>query len=126
MDIGRLTPAPWVTGKNLHPLSENFMQPAVAMIGSSKAIAVFPLGDSDDVECDDAEFTALARNAFDVMMRRGWYAIPVCDCWEAVAGAKERHWLWIGGAGARPIAKDPFTALVEADKWYKEHVEGQR
>lgn len=69
---------------------------------------------------DDAKFIDLARNAFDVMMRRGWSAQCVdknfwyvCDdCGDdVVLEESSHHW------------EDPFTALVEADKWYREHGE---
>lgn len=64
-------------------------------------------------EKDDAEFYLLARNAFDVMMRRGWYPRPHFGKWRA-HGAD-------GYMGDE--FPDPFTALVETDKWYKENVE---
>ncbi len=71
---------------------------------------------------DDAEFYVLARNAFDVMMRRGWFVVPnYCNrpgtFWRVktgLAGDLEIEWReW----------PDPFTALVEADAWYKANVE---
>lgn len=53
---------------------------------------------------DDLEFIALARNAFDVLMRRGWH--PSRDS--------------AGGWWCEYVhAPDPFTALVLADEWYK-------
>ncbi len=65
--------------------------------------------------------TALARNALDVMLRRGWYARRdgqgwFVDLWglEDVLPAKWDH---LG------ISDDPFTALVKADRWYRENVE---
>ena len=73
------------------------------------------------------EFIALARNAFDVMMRRGWIAVQHCmtpgqETWIVLNKFKvavERG----GNSGVYFEAADPFTALVEADKWYKENVE---
>lgn len=67
-----------------------------------------------------AAFSALANNAFNVMMRRGWY--PACD--------SEKWWVVSGGPAGiinehcdRVPWADPFTALVEADKWYRENIE---
>ncbi len=67
---------------------------------------------------DDAEWVKLARSAFDVMMRRGWFAVPMSTGgWivkrdngieVAVDGKWATRW------------PDPFTALVEADRWMKE------
>ena len=57
-----------------------------------------------------------ARQAFEVMMRRGWYAYPASivdqNSW-SVAGmstADER-------AFGKHIHTDPFTALVEAERF---------
>lgn len=72
----------------------------------------------------EVEFIALARNAFDVMVNRGW-------------GVRRWHghesWVVLNnqelGIDPSPIvddegmpfnAFDPFTALVEADKWMKQ------
>lgn len=74
---------------------------------------------------EDATFIALARNAFDVMLRRGWWA------------SKDSPWVdpdnpWIVEGleflfdyrdAPQRCWPDPFTALVEADQWYKENVE---
>lgn len=73
---------------------------------------------------DDAEFIALARNAFDVMMRRKWY--PMLDGsgkWRAEYQESDyltRNWV---NSEADFSFNDPFTALVEADAWYatREH-----
>jgi hypothetical protein len=78
----------------------------------------------------DREFVEFAAKAFDVMMRRGWSAI-------SPGPLDDGEW-WIGnidivGRGVKqgvngPLLgmqkwHDPFTALVEADKWYRENVE---
>ena len=69
------------------------------------------------------ERAVLASQAFDVMMRRKWRPITnVLPGW------------WVLGDDENPvhlplhrdspaIYADPFTALVEADRWYKENVE---
>ncbi len=108
MDLSKLTPAPWQAD----------YQPALwRVISQSEDTVVTAMLDEPD-----AEFIALARNAFDVMMRRGWW-----PSWE-----EDGDWRldepgdvctelgeWVR---ANPFP-DPFTALVEADKWYREHVE---
>lgn len=86
------------------------------------------------VECEIIEasnmaaFAALARNALDVMMRRGWGVVLNPE-----AGPMQ-GWLVELPNASYPMGtkmydlvnarwKDPFTALVEADAWYREHVE---
>ena len=65
---------------------------------------------------DDAEFIVLARNAFDIMMRRGWWAQKRGEGW-----AVYNNWIPLP---SDPLTwPDPFTALVSADKWYRKHVE---
>jgi len=68
-----------------------------------------------------AEAFVLARNAFDVMMRRGWGVSQFPDdTWMAIEdrdGSIIEIKRNIKGYG------DPFQALVEADKWYKEKIE---
>ena len=104
LDLSKLTPAPWEVAYDGHV--RDAFNDAVA----------------ECVKDGDAEFIALARAAFDVMMRRKWMAM--CDV-EAVGG-----W-WVEGARGKPVAMprccpDPFTALVEADAWYTQHVESAR
>ncbi len=76
---------------------------------------------------ENQPFIALARNAYDVMMRRGWYPVPVESelwnvCTQGLAGKlPEEFW----EAWRKLRFADPFTALVEADAWYREHVEGK-
>ena len=74
---------------------------------------------------DEAQFIAIARNAFDVMMRRKWRAEQ----------ADDGKWFVHQIIGLLPdfdafvkytrvtYHDDPFTALVEADKWYAVNVE---
>lgn len=95
-DLRKLTPAPWVLGGDLSVNGEWWPDGA-------------------------AEFIVLAREALDVMMRRGW----------GVKKAWYGGWEIIGGGSLFEESKreswgdDPFTALVEADKWYRENVEGK-
>lgn len=110
MDAEKLTPAPWwfVPGANC-----------------LRAMAVLrdgvggPFGNAAD-----GEFCAMARTAFDVMMRRGWTAEKtpagwMVDLWGSCG-------LLMSGTSAQAMTiegNDPFTALVEADKWYTANVE---
>lgn len=66
------------------------------------------------------EFHALAREAFDVMMRRGWHAERYNDQW--FVPAMMLHYMEIKSVNVW-FANDPFTALVNADRWYRENVE---
>jgi hypothetical protein len=62
---------------------------------------------------------AVAKAAFDVMMRRGWGVVKIGDLWlpglpsmELIEPLRKMRW------------SEPFTALVEADKWMTEHEKG--
>ena len=69
----------------------------------------------------DAEFCALARNAFDIMMRRGWGCSHGPRGWWV--NCPMEVCLKFGVNFKMEPFPDPFTALVEAEKWYVEHVE---
>ena len=112
MDLGKLTPAPWASRPG---------NPGDCVI--SKAAGNVTVAAEIDEDTSDAAFIALARNAFDVMMRRGWNAardihrtwfVQNTNC-NAIHRVEDNDYL----AGSR-IARfpDPFTALIEADKWY--------
>lgn len=86
-----------------------------------------------EMDWDFAEFIAIARAAFDVMMRRGWNPmLNPCDekTWRVdmndgtcFAYGHEDEF----NEGVNPADwPDPFTALVEADRWYRENVEKVR
>ena len=119
MDLSGLNPAPWVVLEDscgdlyIQAGKRNISLLAGEMGGPGERLVL--------------EFVALARNAFEVIMRRGWGVLPcrsVTGYWVAKdsegtpfdAGCRENcptlYW------------PDPFTALVEADAWYREHVEG--
>lgn len=89
-------------------------------------------------ECDaatNAAFIALARNAFDVIVSRYWKY----DWWGEKheddedgnpTGGWRLDWesclpVWSGlmAWNNKHAWPDPFTALVEADRWYKANVE---
>jgi hypothetical protein len=124
MDLEKLTPAPWRAG--LAPDSEPrdrgvyWSGPTrVALCGSSVAF----LG-SEDAEANSA-FIALARNAFDVVMRRGWYANKLSrGGWKVPSDFGQfgsKFWRWLKDN----TFTDPFSALVEADRWYRENCESK-
>ena len=108
IDLEKLTPAPW----NVGPYDEEFPDGMQCVRASDG-----PVGGHTDLS-----FTALARNAFDVMMRRGWQPRRsketgkwFVDLWH--------HSNVIPPDDGFPAHADPFTALVESDKWYRANKE---
>lgn len=78
---------------------------------------------------DDIGFIGLARQALDVMMRRGWYPVFLPSMFGEPAKWRLGH-PNVGCRGFNGLPPfglgpwgDPFTALVESDKWYRENVE---
>jgi hypothetical protein len=76
------------------------------------------------------EFVVLARDAFDVMLRRGWH----CGKhrwdrqWTVYAGDEKvvRTGMYCKTSEeyCRPfLGDDPFSPLIEADKWHRENAE---
>lgn len=82
---------------------------------------------------DDFRFISIARQAFEVMMRRQWFPRFIGS------SNGKQQWVaysWSNGCSLRDstaavmsrqpgewVFDDPFTCLVEADKWWKECVE---
>ena len=107
MDLLKLTPAPWFShGKQL----------CQGTVFAATVIATFE-------NEEDAKGSALARNAFDVMMRRGWSSKRHSDQKQWYVDTPTR--IPPDGATTRHEHADPFTALVEADLWYVKNVEGK-
>lgn len=115
-DPSKLTTAPWI----VHDNGENYWcgPPSNPLLEAAH----------DDRGRVAVEFAALARNAFDVMMRRGWGVRLTDVC--PIAGKIDLQWQAIVmcpgsvvGINSMIYASDPFTALVEADRWYKENME---
>ncbi len=104
IDLSKLSPAPWHTDDLMQVYNHEY---CVADCGYQ----------------DEADFIALARNAFDVMLRRGWGVERVWD-----NDLRVHRWYIVTDAprALREGFADPFTALVEADRWYAENVEGSR
>ena len=114
-DLIKLTPAPW----HAVVLPDGMINEWMVRFASVENPCI-PC-DSTVLDKAHAEFIALARNAFDVMMRRGWTIhkdertggwFPV----EVVGGHSPIRLLrW----EHHPI-HHPFEALVEADRWLAE------
>lgn len=117
MDMSTLPPAPWF----VHPKS-------------GEVCYGDPNDDRENYTVDDPdeyEFRCLARNAFDVMMRRGW-GVGLSSQEGPMHG-----WYVSLPSEMFPVdramfplcnmrASDPFAALVAADAWYREHIEKQQ
>ena len=106
MDLSKLTPAPW------------FMELEQTKIILSSASVQRIAWVFDE---NHTEFMALARNAFEIMMRRGWQPKRhINGQWtvdDSCGGMNEPfrvacHLSW----------SDPFTAIVEAYRWYRGNV----
>ncbi len=121
MNLNSLTAVPWVS---VRQEGEDGPTGKFILAQGLTALAIF------DRE-DDCDFAALARNAFDVMMRRKWSV-----GWSTDHGGKyPPAWyvLQTNGYKLNPIggpgyfyAVDPFSALVAADEWYKANVEAKQ
>lgn len=127
MDPTNLAPAPWKAVRKTDTLHLD----GDAEIGFAELLG--PRGGSYrgvrfEFTNDEAEFVTLARNAFDVMLRRGWTARRLSTGSWIVQDSNNQP---LQEPHRRPDltdwfeAADPFTALVEADKWYRENVEGK-
>lgn len=104
LDLARLTPAPW------HAFYGG--EPCYLSSVTGAWLADFKSSATDGAN-HDALFVALARNAFDVMMRRGW----------GVKLGADGKWYIVKGIFARGWWDDPFTALIEADRIYREMID---
>ncbi len=105
IDLSKLTPAPWLNNPG---------DPEVT--GPTREDMV--IYDEGGHGATDGAFIALARNAFDVMMRRGWQPRQNSKGWRAwnpddedyMGHDEDGYFYW----------PDPFTALVEGDKFNPE------
>ena len=124
MNLEQLTPEPWVAaeGQVADATLDTRVAECSGMVDDETALA-------------NSEFIALARNAFAVMMRRGWHVERFSlmgggFAWRIPLNVANDMIRQQGANAAQfvryaDIAKwsDPFTALLEADRWYKENVE---
>lgn len=111
IDLSKLTPAPWEVHDGRRPdyticemHADETCQPLFERIGPPNT--------------EDGNFIVLARNAFDVMMRRGWGITRFDDGWMAVDDDD-----LIVEPSSTASYPDPFTALVEADRRHKKNGE---
>lgn len=120
IDLGKLSPAPW---RAECPRINWRIMSGINFVMEGAQVR----------KQTDAEFIALARNAFDVLFHRGW----------SISGSPWENKFWVhaedvGGGGydrndwhpsefqkwiVGRCWPDPFTALVEADAWYIANVE---
>lgn len=120
MDLNKVSPAPWFyTGMDL--LDNNGKEVTDICVVNDEDKWICQMIQKGEGE-EDAYFIALARNAFDVMMRRHWTPCVYGSKFGVVADNAPNslptrliHMRW----------DDPFTALVEADNWYKENMENK-
>ncbi len=106
MNLDNLAPAPWkADGQRVEGPDEG---------GDRGRMVIYDEGGHTETE---AEFIALARNAFDVMVRRGW-GVACYGPGRWVVPGFSKHW-YVVHAGPPYDYPDPFTALVEADNWLK-------
>ncbi len=130
IDMTRLSPAPFTVRHDTATVTD----------ANGGAVAHFFHGSTPETKAQamrDAESYALMRNAADVMARRGWGVKRL-----AYEGDGATIFRWVvtdaGGDGLQvqhpqheqfvsspEPAEDPFTALVAADAWYREHGENQ-
>jgi hypothetical protein len=131
MNLEKLTPAPWFyTGMDLTDDKGKEFTEVFVVGGDDVWIARMRQKEPED----DAEFIALARNAFDVMMRRGWTLYMDGGGYWIACESQSKDGVYHGPIIRGPIGEvcwytglrpDPFTALVEADRWHVANVEGK-
>ena len=121
-DPNKLTPAPWDANSNETALA--VWHDSKVMVASGWSVHHSDKTPSTEEKNANMAFIALARNAFDVMMRRGWHAYfdEAAQGW-FLGGHHGSLNAFSQSVGA--CFSDPFTALVEADKFYRENVEKQ-
>ncbi len=110
IDLTKLTPAPW----EVEPFDPDFPSGAIYGPGAGRFAGVL----GSDGDCTDAVFIALARNAFDVLIRRGGWSLQ-CVCWQG--NARSYRVLDEHDEPVGEQANNPFTALVDADCWFAAH-----
>lgn len=127
VDLSKLTPAPWTVKGVRVPIGDtgDYDEMIEVVAGKSGTRGIMQFYNPLDADDANVEFITLARNAFDVMLRRGWTATK----WMP-HDAKHGQWIAVSEWDDEidPSGKtwpDPFTALCAADEWYKKNVEGK-
>jgi hypothetical protein len=138
LDLANLSPAPWKVGREIYdnwgtvrdatgkPVASTCFH-AQADFDAFRRTHQFGTPEHDrgpEPIPTNAEFIALARIAFDVMMRRGWHAEQSEDgSWFVPQAIIEMFAAALRGAALATHHADPFAALVAAEEWYKANVE---
>lgn len=106
MDLSKLTPLPL-------RIVDDDGEPYVGEITG------FPVLLSERGNVDDLEWYLLARNAFDVQMRRGWGVLyhDASKRWLVVKSDGKWMYALEEEDGRHFSGTNPLIALVEADKW---------
>lgn len=137
IDLKKLTPAPWrIKSNHCRRIYGNAGEPPVLMndfdlvcevdpVTINRGLKVSEFGTGKqfppveylyDRADADAEFIALARNAFDILLRRNWSVIK-----EPGNVFSIQQVGWDGRFhGFANSFNDPYTAVVEAEKWFVE------
>lgn len=126
MDLSKLRPAPWHVERFRRSVGKEFFHYYDLTYGPADDPAErFSVLDDSNLESEEAalRFAALARNAFDIQMRRGWGVENVDDGWRVnkwdADAEGSRFYLWV----LKQSEPNPLIALVEAEKWYAANVE---
>ena len=111
-----LTPAPWVV-----ETIDTFKVIRDEVTGGAMLL---PEDDENERHIAAMEFAALARNAEDVLIRRGWGIRQSHDGkWMVMDNVHNLLWHENRQGGYFTGFNHPFKALVESDVWWKENVE---
>jgi hypothetical protein len=123
VDLSKLSPAPWSCTGGRYIGIVAVVDGKRSQIGRSEECADRL---SDEVVVTNGTFIALARNAFDVQLRRGWTARRIsngrwlvqddCNTPLQQEQSKPGRLDWFE-------ANDPFSALTTADEWYRTNME---
>lgn len=141
MDLSKLTPAPWIATEAIewHPKQRgSFTDRGAFIMHGDRVVVEGGLQDEQGgavgvLKQVDAEFIALARNAFDVMMRRGWGVVWIGGLvkkwgvdWNLDNVPPRFHDLLRDAVVSGSLyADDPITAIIESDRWYAENVDAK-
>jgi hypothetical protein len=123
VDASKLSPAPWEANPSSWAHGKGWVIGGKTKFGHD-SIEVRMLGAG--VSEANAEFIALARNAFDVMLRRKWGIGKGSEGWFVSGILGEAH---LSSAHADFVEKflfdhqNPFEMLIEADAWYRANCE---
>ncbi len=122
IDLSKLTPAPWFITVFATVKESDKVTPDTFIVSEDDTW----IAQMDQPECEnDAAFIALARNAFDVMMRHPEWQIMWIGEWCVVSLAdvltREMDNKYM--KAVQQICNNPFSAFVAADEWVKENIE---